>query len=387
MGRASSVLVLALILGGLSGFPVGSSQASAGQRVIPVGTVLYLWYGWNSSVNQWTGGLGTSHWNDSVGNIVKDMPDKGYYASLSNDTLAYQFNQIKAAGFSWILFSWWGWGDNWLNGTQDHGIYQAINNATINAFRYLKANSAIFPFKVGLIVEPFNATAENTPSGSARVYGYVGSHFYRPYNSSIFYWQGYPLITSFNPVYLQANYTFTYRTIGARPNDQGRPNFWYFWDGISSYYLTAAGGSAQPQNYEYAPTISFDGEVGIVPRYDDFYQRPSGYMRFDPARSLGLYNAEWNYLAANRGKINLVLVYGWNEYHERTALECAEDFTSGHYCGAGETEYYISHFEAYPDNPTTNPQDPWGAILPVVALAAILGTALLVVVIVRRIMR
>jgi hypothetical protein len=386
LSKVVAALILALILGGVSGLPIHSAQALAQPRTIQVGTVLYLWYGWNSTSKAWTGGLGSSHWNDSGKSDVIDHPDRGYYASLDNDTLAYQLNQIKAAGFSFILVSWWGWGDDALNGTASKDLNAAINNATLNLFRYLEAYKSIFPLKVALLVEPFNSTAESTPAGSAKIYGYVYNHYYKPYNDLVFNWAGYPLITSFNPTSLSQNYTFTYRSIGNKPN----PVDWIFWTGGGYSYLTASGGSAQPQNYATPPVIGRDGEVSVVPKYDDHVlyavgERP-GYMEFDPQNQLGLYNFEWNYLATHRSQINLVIVYGWNEYHERTVLECHTEPTVGEYCGAGDTEYYISHFETYPDNPATNPQNTWGAILPVVAIAAILGTVLLVVVVVRRIM-
>jgi hypothetical protein len=385
LGKWVAAFLLALIIMGAAiGIPLASVRAVSQNRTIPVGTVLYLWYGWNSTTKEWTGGLGSSHWNDSGKSDVIDHPDQGYYKSLDNNTLAYQLNQIKSAGFSFLLVSWWGWGDEGLNGTVSKDLNAAINNATLNLFRYLEAYKSIFPFKVALLVEPFNSTAESTPSGSAKIYGYAYSHYYKPYSDLTFNWQGYPLITSFNPAYLSQNYTFTYRSLGNEPN----PVDWIFWTGGGYQYLTASGGSAQPQNYAISPVIGRDGEVSIVPKYDDHVlfavgERP-GYMEFDPQNQLGLYNYEWNYLATHRSQINLVIVYGWNEYHERTALECHTEPVVGEYCGAGNTEYYISQFEAYPDNPTTNPLDAWGAILPIIAIAAILGTALLVVVIVRR---
>ena len=53
-------------------------------------------------------------------------------------------------------------------------------------------------------------------------------------------------------------------------------------------------------------------------------------MRFDWNMSMGVYCSEWNYVTANRATVNLVLLYGWNEYHERTELEPHTDFTASH---------------------------------------------------------
>jgi hypothetical protein len=131
---------------------------------------------------------------------------------------------------------------------------------------------------------------------------------------------------------------------------------WYFWEGGN--YLDANGTKAQPQNYEYAPGISPDGEVGVIWRYDDYYQRPTSYMRFDVNGSQGMYNYEWNYAIQYKAEVNLVLLYSWNEYHERTALEPHEDFTIGNFSGVGITSYYAKIFENTSGVPPPPPPPP-----------------------------
>jgi hypothetical protein len=346
-------LIIVIILISQSFLVLSVPATASSPRHIPVGAVLYVWYGFNSTSGIWTGGIGTSHWNDSVGNVVKDTPAIGYYSSFDNNTLAYQLDQMNKSGISWILVSWWGWGhdDFRTSGTVDK-VYSAINNATLNLFKYVKATQYLYHFKIAVLVDAFNSTTPTQQNVTA-VYSYVWDRFYKPYLSEVFFWEGKPLIVSFNPLHLTQNYTLTYRYLGGIPN----PVDWVFWTGVSSHYLTAFGPGSQPQNYEHPPVISSDGEVGIVPRYDDSFQRPN-YMRFDPTMSLGLYYYEWNYVIQNKPRVNLVLLYGWNEYHERTVLEDHADFTSGHFNGVGDTSYFVNALqnsvEAQPNTPASS---------------------------------
>ena len=295
-----------------------------------VGAFLYLWYGYNYTSHVWSGGPRTSHWNDSASGTVVDRPAIGYYASLNNNTLRFQLSSMRYAGISVIVVSWWGTG----NATQSRSssvIDSAVNNATLNLFRYLEANKGLWSFKVAIMVEPFNQTYDMTPHDYAKTYGYLDDHYYHPYSDLVYNLEGKPLVLSFNapwPGYgggfragrLPSNSTFTYRLVGGTPN----PVDWNFWTGMS--FLDSSGGRAEPQNYEHAPVVSSDGEVGIAPRYDDYYFRQN-YMRFDYRMSEGMYITEWTYALAQKN-VNLILLYSWNEYHERTAIEPHWDATA-----------------------------------------------------------
>ena len=342
-------------------------------RDVPVGAVLYLWYGYNFTSGTWTGGLGTSHWNDSSFGIVVDRPAIGYYASDDNATLAWQLSEIRSSGISWILASWWGPG----NATQSRGYaraYSAINNATLNLFRFLSANRQTYPIKVALLVENFNGTQQSpydlTPSDFAHLYGYVDSHFYRPFNDSVFYWRGKPLICSFNGWLgrLPMNDSFTYRLIGSPINDYD----WSFWQGDG--YLTATNARA-PWHYEQSPQISTDGEVGLIWRYDDYYLRPNSYMRFDPNGTLGLYGYEWGFAISNANHVNLVLLYSWNEYHERSTLEPHQDLTAKSPPGDTETLGYINRLDGLPPKPEGGSPNrvPLSSLLPGLTGLSLLG--------------
>ena len=304
-----------------------NTTTSPTQRPL-VGAFLYLWYGYNATSNTWTGGLGTSHWNDSSSGVVKDRPAIGYYASLDNTTLETQLSEMNAAGISVIVVSWWGTG----NATQSAGgaptLDGAIDNATLNFFRYLEATKGLWLFKVVLMVEPFNPVYALTPLDYSKLYGYLYTHYYHPYDDLILRWQGRPLLMSFNGPgegygRLPPNSTFTYRLVGGAPNAVD----WYFWMGMN--FLDDSGGNAEPQNYDSVPFISSDGEIGIAPRYDDYALwlaggRP-GYMRFDYQLNEGMYGAEWGYALGRVKDVSLVLLCSWNEYHERTAIEPHQD--------------------------------------------------------------
>ncbi len=359
-----------------------------------MGTELFMWYGYDLSgacaisysASCWTGGLGTSHWNDSLSGNVVDVPAEGYYSSDDNNTLAYQLSSMRDAHIDWLLLSWWGYGQN--SGTESV-LDEAINAATLNLFKYLRAYQSIFPFKVAIMVEPYNQT-NLSPIDYAHIYGYIQTHFVTPFNSSYFYWEGKPLVASFNAPWtggggpsgrLPQNYTFTYRLLGKPPNRVD----WVFWEGMN--YLSASGGTAQPYYYSFSPLVSLDHEVGLVWRYDDYYLYVhggrSGYMRFDPSGSELMYNGQWNYAATHAGNINLILLYGWNEYHERSQLECHLDFTmGGTICQGPATAYYVEQFLKIA-NGQTLPSDPqsfaWVFVaFTVVLVVSALGIAVLV---------
>jgi hypothetical protein len=357
---------------------------SAGNRYIPVGAFLYEWYGYNVTSGLWTGGLGTSHWNDTsndvIGsgpkiNIVKDTPSIGFYASDDNNTLSWQLSNMQKAGISVIVASWWGVGNE--SGVGNNAKEDAaINNAVLNLFHYVESTKNLWNFRIAIMVEPFNSTDLST-SDYNNLYSYIENVFYKPFNDITVYWQGKPLLLGFNPQYLPAlpaASIFTLRTEGGVPN----PVNWYFWEGGS--YDDSSGPGAQIKNYEYAPGISHDGEVGLAWRYDDHWQRPN-YMIFDQNGSQGMYNYEWNYTIQHRSSVNLVLLYGWNEYHERTELEPHYDFTiKGSVNFVGTTGYWVKVLESTPDQSslssgtqTTIPGLAWYAAGIVAILAMVLA--------------
>lgn len=278
----------------------------------PVGVVLYLWYGEPGT----DGGLGTPGWNSASspgGGVVVDHPTFGYYASDSNRTFKAQVDEMQSIGVSFAVLSWWG--------PSTKGEAGAINNASLDFFRYLKNTGS--SFKAAIMVDSF-------PQGSnvsmSQAYSYIQSRFVTPFSSWYLDWRNRPLVLFFNPLQPGDNANFSVRTIGNRPNSVD----WTWWDAPSQYF-SGQGGSANATNDEGLPVISSDGEVTIVPRIDSYYGRANAsgfYLRFDPNLNEGLYQEQWSYVLAHSSSVKLIIIYSWNEYHERTEIEPHFDGTA-----------------------------------------------------------
>ena len=299
---------------------------------LPIGAFLYLWYG---SPGPKTG-LDTPGWNSSSypgGGAVVDTPATGYYASDDNQTFACQVDQMQKAGLSFAVISWWG--------PSTHGESELINRATHDFFAFLKSTGSTF--RAAIMVDAYNGTSNLSNSSLESDYSYVYSSFVKPYGNWYFDWEGKPLLLFFNPVYPSYdNATYTVRTIGNRPNSVD----WVFWDAPAQYFQGQAG-DTNATNDEGQPLISADGEVTLVPRIDSHFDAgysSGSYLRFDQSLSLGLYQEQWNYVIDHRSQIGLVLIYSWNEYHERSAIEPHADFTAdvGSTYLLNLTAYYVS---------------------------------------------
>ena len=277
----------------------------------PVGAVLYLWYGFSSNH---TGGLGSPGWNSSScpgGGAVVDKPNLGYYVSDSNQTFETQIAEMQSAGISFAIVSWWG--------PFAQGEGGAINKATQDLFSYLKSTNSAF--KVAIMVDAFpGMCSPSLPDlQMPQVYSYVQDRFVAPYSQWYFDWEGKPLILFFNPLQPGTNSNFTVRTIGNRPNQVD----WTWWDAPSAYFGDQAG-NVNATNDEGPPVISADGEVTLVTRIDSYFDRGfqgGSYLRFDANLSEGLYQEQWNHVLGHRTSIHLIIIYSFNEYHERTAIE------------------------------------------------------------------
>ncbi len=310
MRRRQWVAVLALLM--LFVAAVAVFELTRPPAPPPVGAVLYLWYGGPGSIS----GIGTPGWNSSSspgGGAVVDQPIIGCYVSDSNQTFKTQIDQMQSFGISFAVVSWWG--------PYAEGEAGAINNATQNLFRYLKGTDS--RFKIAIMVDSFPETSNTSVT---QVYSYAEDRFVTPFTSWYFKWQGKPLLLFFNPLQPGTNSNFTVRTIGNRPNAVD----WIWWDAPSQYFADQWG-SVNATNDEGPPVISPDGEVTIVPRIDGYFNRGhalGSYLRFDPNLSKGLYREQWGYVMNHSSSIKLVIVYSWNEYHERTEIEPHFDRTA-----------------------------------------------------------
>lgn len=245
-----------------------------------------------------------------------DKPTIGYYVSDANSTFRWQIQQMELAGLSFAVVSWWGDASSGRDG--------AVNNATLDLFKFLKADNS--GFRIVVMVDAYTQNLSQTSSASD--YNYVYRTFVSPFSSWYFEWQGKPLLLFFSP--LTPSYDdsrFTVRTIGnfnSRPVDHHRPD-WIWWTAPSQYYEGQGGGDVNYSNDEGVPSISRDGELTIIPRIDSYhyYQGDSqnrSYLRFD-SNLTGLYMYEWDFAIQHKSQIGLVLVYSWNEYYERSVIE------------------------------------------------------------------
>lgn len=287
-----------------------------------VGVFYYPWYGFNSTSLTWDGGNGTSHWNDSGHGISKDVPLIGFYSSYDNNTLKWQFDKMIEVGINFIVISWWGWGiTNFSNPLQINKLHYAIDNATKNIFKFVEGNG--LPFKIALMVEPFSSNMNYS-----QVFDYVYENYVVPYRVWYMTFKGKPLIFFFNPIYngFYRDERFTVYVVGNPPNKVDLI-FWKGMDCLDDYKNVE-----DISWYTGNPVINYDGIVSIIPRYDDKLMFEAGsrstFMQFDRLLDKGLYGKEWNYVISNKDKINMVLIYSWNEYHERSAIEPHFDLSS-----------------------------------------------------------
>ena len=289
------------------------SVTSTRSEQIPIGVISYLWYG---NATSGIGGLGSPGWNSTScpgGGAVIDRPNIGFYVSDSNQTFRTEIGEMQDAGISFIVVSWWG--------PSSTGETGAINKAVADLFRYLQSSNS--DMKAAIMVDAFpedcNGTIPNVPF--SQVYTYVQNNFVTPYDKWYFQWEGKPLLLFFNPLQPGTNANFTVRTIGNRPN----PVDWSFWDATENFSQGEGGTGVNMSNEVGDPYVSPDGEVTVVPRIDSYFNYAagyqSGYLRFDDDLTLGLYQYEWNYVLGHSSEVKLVLIYSWNEYHERTAIE------------------------------------------------------------------
>ena len=254
-----------------------------------------------------------------------DRPNLGYYVSDSNRTFQTQISEMQSAGISFAVVSWWG--------PFTQGEAGAINKATHDLFGYLKATNSTF--KVAIMVDAF-PSACNPPLPSvpmSQIYDYIYSNFASTYRQWYFDWQLRPLLMTFNPVEPLYNDTrFTSEMIGnyaCRPVKTCPSHVlnqrldWIWWDVPAGYFQSQAG-AVNATNDEGPPVISQDGEVTLVPRIDSYHSQSyqgGSYLRFDANLSQGLYQEQWSYVLNHSTSVKLVLIYGWNEYHERTSIE------------------------------------------------------------------
>jgi len=318
----------------------GRSPASSSSNATSVCAMLYVWYGYNQATQSWTGGLGSSHWDDGPADVVEDTPVAGYYSSLA--AIPHQLQQMANAGINCVVVDWWGYGiTDYSSPTTVDPEDAAINDAVKEVFA--DARNVSPSLKVVLLVDAFADTM--TTSDYAQVSSYIETTFYSRYQSELLQWNGRPLLMWFNPMVPPNDNRFTSRVIGN--NDGLISPGWFFWTAPQSDFNAWGGTTTSPCTCYFGPQPpSPDGFVSVTPRYDDYYLylagARTGYMRADDTYAEAMYQREWNAVLAEaktRSAVALVFIYSWNEYHERSTIEPHTDHTDP---GAGP-DYLLNH--------------------------------------------
>ncbi len=252
----------------------------------------YAWMGYNETSGEWTGGQGTSHWTKADG-ITKTSP-LGYYSSMDDRVLVWQFSEMKRLGISFLIISWW-------------GQTSYVNQAVLHLLDFIDSNNE--PIQVAIMIEPYGSV------DYAGDMNYI-SQLYSQYSEHIFKIDGKPLLAFYNPLSPSPDERFTIRKVGHGPSVD-----WTYWQGMDA--LDDYGGTwnmTQVSEYIGDPKVSTDGVVAIIPCYDDYAMYLAGsrshYMRF------GLDGFLWQKeLAFAKTHAKIIIVTSWNEWSENTAIE------------------------------------------------------------------
>jgi len=267
-----------------------------------VGIFFYPWYD-----------VDGRHWNGSLdpGWATVDKPVIGYYSSWNDSVIDWQLKLIKEAGIDFIILSWWG-----PNSFEDNVSRKVFSHVCRLG---LKAVIQIEPYK-GVNYFIYNNWFWKTNLE------YIDKNFIKPYSECYMKLYGKPLILSFNPVgelYKPRVNNYTIRVVGngldTKPFFFRKNLDWDLWPD----YIVGLNNTVLK--------IRRDHEVSITPRFDDYYLYLNGfrenYTRLDPMLK-HLYISSWNWILRHAYDIKIVLIYSWNEYHERSMIEPHIDYTS-----------------------------------------------------------
>ena len=277
---------LALLL--LSLLPVALASASQDPLVC---VYFYVWY---SDGRHW-GEPGHPYWS------VVDVPVRGYYDSRYASTIAWQLGLISGAGVDCLFVSWWGPGS-----FEDE------------AARLVFERLGDYGLKAALLIEPYlgQDPALYNQSWWGQTLAYLRDNFIEKYPAVYLSLEGKPLVLAFNPIGLgydpSADFPgYAIRIVGNDIDNAGYQD-WDLWPD----YDAGLTGELRARR---------DGYVAIAPRFDDEHFRPGGVPQYDPDLTRGWYQRQWQWVLGNLDKVRIVAIYSWNEYHERSHIEPANN--------------------------------------------------------------
>ena len=334
---ATAMVLLAAMACGIVG-PTETPMTNP--RNIPVASIYHLWFGYDHDREAgWpaVGGLGSFHWNDIVNDklitgFVANQPEIGYYASDSEETIAWQLQKMQEAGIDTIIVSWWSWGDRDLDGMYDGYIEQRSHDALLRLLNHIQSRD--LDFKVAVMVEPWpdivtptpdhvpvSGTAKNlTPDKKQIILDYVWDNIYSIYPDLIFHWEEKPLLAAVGELYFDPDEDspknrFTLRSFRFKPEDRDAGNSW-------DWIIT------EPLPYFQ----SVDNAVILSPRYDEWFLAASNLemleswgrtepVRHDPYLMENLYDFEWRQVYERREEVGLLILWAWNSWMEKLYIE------------------------------------------------------------------
>lgn len=291
--------------------------SSRGDQPVTLATLWYSWFGFDMQTGRSVGGIGSSHWNTPDGARVgiTDEPQWGFYASDDPAIIAKQLQTMQQTGINVIFASWFGWGDSDLDGDIDSPEGQAMDRAVTALFDYVSQNNA--PFKLAIAVEPFHPDPANmTHAEKQQVLDYLYDNYYSVYPSLIYRWEAGDLLINFDPLDLRSvnDPRFNIRTWGSSNAPDWKDTTSFDWNGY-------------PDVSTLAQQISDDGVIILFPRFDEYWAWIMGHdfawtpRRADPYLEEGVYEQAWQVALDNKARLDLIILYSWNEHGDRSAIE------------------------------------------------------------------
>jgi hypothetical protein len=279
--------------------------ADIGQPV-KAGVFYYVWY---------QGVYGSGHWNGTLGWTVIDTPLLGFYNSDDVSVIRQHLDWFEELGISFLIISWWGASSLGVNDSID----LFTNEVTNTIFQVISTDN--YPIQVALMVEGFNESYIPGKDGTyniTAIYDYIYDTYYSKYPNIFLKLYGRPLVCWWNQPNMTGDPNPNLKNIQQIHNDTR------FVGRIIGHHSYVDWQAWRPCSANSSETPVFnpnDGVVIIEPRYDGSHIGQGAGSVFDPTYSQGLYDSQWNYVLHNMDEINYVIIYSWNEYHERSEIE------------------------------------------------------------------
>ena len=334
------VLLLVLILVLASGTIMFSAKFVSSTATIPkIGAYYYPWY--------------TGNWERDHSNTV-DTPVLGKYNSSDVNVIRQHLSWFKELKIDFLIISWWG-----TDSLSD------INTKIL--FDEVKKNPVV---NLCILIESYPTTGDYD---YAKIYNYIHDTYVAPFPEEYMNLEGKPLIMFYNDQSLTKDGNVSEIRIDNRfaVRVTGQRNYvdWLYW------WIPECEWSEEHSRF------GSDGQISIVPRYEDEHFRPynstsgAGYPpAYDHDYTQGLYDEQWQTAinSAKEGKVKIVTIATWNEYAERTQIEPTNDttsFTSSPYYLYERTRMYIDIMRSTETEPAPFPMTWVAAVAVSVAVA------------------